>query len=146
MKISEKKIIHHNAQVIFEWINDIDSYQSEIPWCVASGILKHEPPMHMRGFLEMKIGPFRRKIITDNTLQPYEKISMKLVEGPFSHFEGYWELYSLGAQMTEVTLFIDVRWSENWLESVAELSYRQLRPQAFYYLEQGLLRRSRKRV
>lgn len=143
MKISEKKIIHHSAQVIFEWINDIESYKNEVPWCVDSGILKQEAPSYMIGFLEMQIGPFRRKIITDNQLEPYKKISMKLVEGPFSYFEGYWELCALGPEITEVSLFIDIRWSERWLETLAELSYRQLRPQAFYYLEQGLLRRKR---
>lgn len=143
MKISEQKIIAQPIEVVFDWINDIDAYQHEVPWCVSSGILSQTSSEHLRGFLEMQVGPFRRRIITDNTLSAPHKITMTLVEGPFSFFEGQWQLEEIDTTHTQVCLFIDVRWSEPWLESLVELSYNHLRVEALHYLEQALLHRKR---
>lgn len=143
MKISEKKIIQHSAQEIFEWINDIDAYQKEIPWCVSSGIVHQKSAQEVVGYLEFQLGPFRKKIITNNTLRPFEKIEMHLIEGPFHSFYGCWDLIPLDPKVTEVHLLIEAHWSEIWLEKLAMLSYKHLRLEALAYLEKALLRRKR---
>jgi ribosome-associated toxin RatA of RatAB toxin-antitoxin module len=143
MKIIEKKIIYFDAQTIFEWINDIDAYKYEVPWCVDSGIIEQKTPTEVRGFLTMQLGPFKRQIVTDNTLSPYSRVSMSLVSGPFSLFEGQWLLREIDTQMTEVELFLEICWSEPWLEALAKMSYHGLRLKALEHLERRLLNRKR---
>lgn len=141
MNISEKKIIDQPIEKIFDWINDIPAYQDEIPWCVSSGIIHSNGEEHIRGFLEMKVGPFRRKIITDNTVKRPHSIEMCMVEGPFDEFSGSWRLKEITPSQTEVQLEMTLRWSDPWLESLVALSYEHLRIEALHILEQALLRR-----
>lgn len=98
-EIQHSALVAQPAARLFEIINDIESYPQFIPWCTHARV-RSRSEREIVATLGMRRGPLTGEFTTRNELEPYRRIRMHLVDGPFKMLEGEWLLLPIAADMT----------------------------------------------
>ena len=87
--IKRSALVEYSAQQMFDLVNDIASYPAFMAGCVAAEVLSvAENSIEAR--LTLGVSGVQQSFVTRNELSPPSRMVMRLVEGPFRHFEGLW--------------------------------------------------------
>ncbi|MBL8200605.1 MAG: type II toxin-antitoxin system RatA family toxin [Chromatiales bacterium] len=81
---------------MFALVADVEAYPQFLPGCTASSVLSREPG-GLVASLSLSKGPFSSSFTTRNTLEPPRRLTMELVDGPFSALHGEWTVTPLVA-------------------------------------------------
>lgn len=92
--ISQSAILPYSAQVMFDLVNDIESYPLFMHGCLGAQILSANAN-EVVARLELGKAGFRYTFTTRNRLRPPESIEMTLIEGPFKKFAAQWRFVAL---------------------------------------------------
>lgn len=93
--IHKSVLLWHSAHEMFALVTGVDQYPQFLPWCDRGEILEHtEHSMVAR--VGMSIGGLRHSFTTRNQHEIDRKVSIELVDGPFSQLNGYWVFTPLG--------------------------------------------------
>jgi ribosome-associated toxin RatA of RatAB toxin-antitoxin module len=76
---------------MFELINDVERYPEFVPGCTAARVLSRQPG-EIVARLSIGRGPVNTAFTTRNRLEQDRRITMELVEGPFTSLRGVWTL------------------------------------------------------
>lgn len=96
MKTVHKSVlINHTPQQMFDLVTDISSYPQFLPWCDHAAVRSRDDS-GMVAELGMALGGMRKTFVTRNTHVPGERVTMTLVEGPFSRLDGDWRFHPVG--------------------------------------------------
>jgi len=104
--IQKSALVKFSAQQMFDLVNDIESYPKFLPWCSGSRILKREGDI-VEAELIIAKGGFKKAFSTRNTIDPGGKITVSLLEGPFSHLEGVWNFMPLREDASKISLDLE---------------------------------------
>lgn len=96
MKTVHKSVlIWYSAAEMFALVTDVASYPAFLPWCDRASV----QDQHVDGVtakVGISIAGIRQSFTTRNRHEPDQKVSLKLVDGPFSRLEGDWRFLPLG--------------------------------------------------
>lgn len=81
---------------VFNLINDVARYPEFVPGCTDAQVLSRTPG-EIVARLSVGRGPISTSFTTRNRLEPDHRVTMELVEGPFTSLHGVWTLTPLGA-------------------------------------------------
>ncbi len=96
MKTVHKSVlIWYSAAEMFALVTDVASYPQFLPWCDEALVLK-EDAHGMTAKVGMSIAGIAQSFTTRNTHVQDRKVSLKLVDGPFSKLDGHWDFHPLG--------------------------------------------------
>lgn len=87
--IARSALVTHSAEDMYSLVNDIESYSMFLPWCSASEVIKRSD-REMVARLQIAFRGIRKSFTTRNRLTPHERVSMTLIDGPFSELSGAW--------------------------------------------------------
>lgn len=87
--VKKTKIVPYSAKQMYQLVDNIEEYQSFVPWCKHSKELERNEDT-VTATLSVAAGGIEKAFTTKNTLTPHSRIELQLVEGPFSHLEGCW--------------------------------------------------------
>jgi len=104
--VHKSALVKFSAQQMFDLVNDIESYPKFLPWCSGSRILKREDDV-VEAELIIAKGGFKKAFSTRNTIDPGGKITVSLLEGPFSHLEGVWSFMPLREDASKIALDLE---------------------------------------
>jgi ribosome-associated toxin RatA of RatAB toxin-antitoxin module len=76
---------------MFELINEVERYPEFVSGCTGAEVLSRSP-QEIVAKLAIGRGPVTTSFTTRNRLEPSQRITMELVEGPFSELTGVWTL------------------------------------------------------
>lgn len=93
-QLSRSAEVSHSARALYDLVNDVESYPQFLPWCVRARVIERRPESVL-ATMEMSLAGIHRELTTENLLDPPRHITLMLVEGPFSHFEGRWHFEDL---------------------------------------------------
>lgn len=93
--IERSVLLPYAVSDMFELVSDINSYHEFVPWCHKSEVIESTDEFVV-GTLQVKYAGLTERIVTKNILDPYQKIEMKLLQGPFAQFSGEWRFLDLG--------------------------------------------------
>lgn len=88
-RVERSALVEYSAQQMFDLVNDIESYPDYMDDCVGAQVLQRGPGW-LEARLELHKAGFTQSFVTRNSLQPPTRMTMSLVEGPFSRLEGHW--------------------------------------------------------
>ena len=111
----KKESVNIEVGILFDLINQIDKYSQFLPWCSNSRILSDIDDV-MIGEISVSKKFINWKFSTKNKYIRNKKISFTLVEGPFSHLEGYWNFLEINDYTTLVELFLEYKFSNRMIE------------------------------
>ena len=108
--VIKSALVSYSSQEMFQLVTNIDDYQNFLPWCNGSRICKDENGI-VEATVEIAHGSLRKSFTTHNINIAYEKIVMKLVDGPFKRLDGFWSFQPLGDSGCKVTLDLNFEFS-----------------------------------
>jgi len=104
--VQKSALVKFSAQQMFDLVNDIESYPKFLPWCSGSRILKREGDI-VEAELIIAKGGFKKAFSTRNTIDPGGKITVSLLEGPFTYLEGVWSFMPLREDASKIALDLE---------------------------------------
>lgn len=101
--IHRHALLPYSCEQLFVLVNDVAAYPQYMAGCVGAEVLESTVDA-MTARLDLARGPVKQSFTTCNRLQPFERIELTLVDGPFDDFAGYWSFQPLGETACKVTL------------------------------------------
>lgn len=108
--IQKSALVKFSARRMFELVNDIEQYPQFLPWCSGSRILKREEGVVEAELLIAK-GGFKKSFSTRNTIDPGGRITVSLLNGPFTSLDGVWNFMPLREDASKISLDLEFEMS-----------------------------------
>ena len=105
-RIEKTALVKFSAQQMFDLVNDIESYPQFLPWCSQSRIIKREGNI-VEAELSISKGGFQKAFSTRNELDMGKKMTVSLIDGPFSHLAGVWQFQPLREDARKIVFDLD---------------------------------------
>jgi len=116
-RVERSALVDYSAEQMFELVNDIEAYPQYMDDCVSAEVLSRGEGW-LEARLELQKAGISQSFVTRNTLEPPHRMSMSLVEGPFSKLEGCWSFREIDGGACRVTLELEFE-MQNRLLSMA---------------------------
>jgi ribosome-associated toxin RatA of RatAB toxin-antitoxin module len=113
--INKSEKINVSKEMIFDLINNVDEYENFLPWCSSSNILSGDDKT-MSAEIKISKSLVNWKFTTKNIIQKYKIINLQLIDGPFTHLEGYWKFDEIDKYNTNVTLYLEYKFDNKLIE------------------------------
>jgi ribosome-associated toxin RatA of RatAB toxin-antitoxin module len=104
---------YSNAQM-YALVNDIDRYPEFVPGCRSAAVLENDEQNKVARLDISKAG-ISKSFTTRNTLVPYERIDMELVDGPFQYLRGGWSFHKLDENACKIVLKLEFEFANRLL-------------------------------
>jgi len=92
--IHKTALVPYTSEVMYNLVNDIESYSQFLPWCSGSRVLTCEQNI-MTAQVDINKSAFKQSFTTRNVLYKNETIEMGLQDGPFKVLKGEWLFHPL---------------------------------------------------
>jgi ribosome-associated toxin RatA of RatAB toxin-antitoxin module len=120
MEIKRTALVLHSAMDMYRVVQDVPAYPEFLSWCLGATV-HEETAEYQLASLEIKIGGIVTSFTTRNRFVPGERLTLALVDGPFSHLSGEWHFNALGEDGSEITLNMNF----NFVSSVFSAAFRR---------------------
>jgi ribosome-associated toxin RatA of RatAB toxin-antitoxin module len=114
-EVSRSALLMYSADEMFQLVNDIDAYPEFLAGCAGAQIISKQGNILYASIDVAKAG-IHKTFTTENTLINGERISMKLVDGPFKHLSGNWRFLKLDDKACKVNFDLSFEFSSKLVE------------------------------
>ncbi len=104
--IHRSALVPYSAQEMFTLVADIPSYPKFLPWCGGARVLSQEADAVVAA-IDIAYHGVHKSFTTRNLLQHNKMMEIRLLDGPFSHLQGFWGFAALGERASKVTLDLE---------------------------------------
>ena len=126
MTVVEKSaLVKFSAHQMYDIVEDVESYPKFLPWCEGSRILSRNDNI-VEAELQIAKGGFRKTFATRNILDAGGKISISLINGPFSYLEGVWNFMPLREDASKITLDLEFEMSGKFVSMAFGAVFHQI--------------------
>lgn len=109
---------------MFDLVADIESYPEFLPGCSDAKILEDRGD-EVIAQLKLSQGPLKLNFTTRNVLTRPRRISLELVDGPFTALSGDWLFEPLSAAGTKLTLALTFAFASRMKDVAMGLVFEQ---------------------
>jgi ribosome-associated toxin RatA of RatAB toxin-antitoxin module len=100
-RIARSAIVEHPVRELYALVEDIEAYPQFLPWCREARVRERSAGRTV-ATLTVGVRGVRYEFSTENSNLQSEAIDMRLLEGPFRHFEAHWRFHALGADAARI--------------------------------------------
>jgi len=118
-------IVDHSDRTMYNLVNTIENYPHFIPNCTNATIIESTKDT-MVGKICIKKAGITASFSTRNTLYPFSKIELNLVDGAFTELRGAWHFKSLSQNACKVTLDLTFSLKKEFILSAAGVFFEHL--------------------
>lgn len=93
--VNKSVLIWYSAAEMFALVTDVASYPQFLPWCNEAAVLAEQAD-GMTAKVGLSIAGLKQSFTTQNTHIQDSKVSLKLIDGPFSKLDGEWHFTPVG--------------------------------------------------
>jgi ribosome-associated toxin RatA of RatAB toxin-antitoxin module len=104
--VQKSALVKFSAQQMFDLVNDIEAYPKFLPWCSGSRIIKREADF-VEAELVISKGGFNKSFSTRNQIDNGRRMTVSLLNGPFSSLEGVWVFLPLREDASKISLDLE---------------------------------------
>ncbi len=108
--VQKSALVKFSAQQMFDLVNDIEAYPQFLPWCSGSRIIKREGD-YIEAELLIAKGGFKKSFSTRNKIDHGGRITVSLLDGPFSSLDGVWNFMPLREDASKISLDLEFEMS-----------------------------------
>lgn len=101
--IHRSAIVPYSAHQMFELVADIPSYPKFLPWCGGARIVSARDD-EVIAAIDIAYSGVHKTFSTRNLLQRDKMMEIRLLEGPFSYLQGFWQFKSLDEISSKISL------------------------------------------
>jgi ribosome-associated toxin RatA of RatAB toxin-antitoxin module len=118
LELRRSVLVPYAAEGMFDLIEHAEDYPKFLPWCVAATILERSDDW-VAARIEFSYMKVRFGFQTRNPKRRPEWLQVRLVEGPFRHFQADWRLRPLGELGCKVEFDLAYEVSDSVLDRMA---------------------------
>ena len=118
MAVVEKSVlVAHSAREMFALVDAAEAYPEFLPWCSGATVMLRDET-RTRATIHVNYHGVRQSFTTDNTKEPPEKMTIRLVEGPFRVLDGEWRFKPLAEDACKIEFCLHYEFSSRILEKL----------------------------
>ncbi|WP_454783036.1 type II toxin-antitoxin system RatA family toxin [Legionella sp. WA2022007384] len=87
--VKKSRTVNYTCEQMFSLVNEVERYAEFLPYC-AESMVHHRDEDEVQATLVIGAAGMSKSFTTRNMLQVNKMIEIRLVDGPFSHLEGFW--------------------------------------------------------
>lgn len=87
--IKRSRLVPYTCEQMYHIVDDVENYKEFMPYFEKSIVL-HRDEDEVQATLVISFAGVQKSFTTRNRLQKNKMIEIRLVDGPFSHLEGFW--------------------------------------------------------
>ncbi|KTD39909.1 type II toxin-antitoxin system RatA family toxin [Legionella parisiensis] len=87
--VKKSRTVTYTCEQMFSLVNEVERYAEFLPYC-AESLVHHRDEDEVQATLVIGAAGMSKSFTTRNRLQINKMIEIRLVDGPFSHLEGFW--------------------------------------------------------
>ncbi|QMT61371.1 MULTISPECIES: type II toxin-antitoxin system RatA family toxin [unclassified Legionella] len=87
--VKKSRTVNYTCEQMFSLVNEVERYAEFLPYC-AESLVHHRDEDEVQATLVIGAAGMSKSFTTRNMLQVNKMIEIRLVDGPFSHLEGFW--------------------------------------------------------
>jgi len=87
--VKKSRTVPFSCEQMYALVNEVENYAQFLPYCSES-IVHHRDEDEGQPTLVIGAAGVSKSFTTRNRLQANKMIEIRLVDGPFSHLEGFW--------------------------------------------------------
>lgn len=114
---SNTALVPYTVEQMFALVADFERYPEFIPWVTATQLAEREPGI-FEARLEMHRGIVRDTLATRAVLTRPREITLELIDGPFSTFDGRWTFAPIGDTGSKVGFHLRFEFANPVLDMV----------------------------
>ena len=114
-QIERSALVFYSCQQMYQLVNDVPSYPQFLPGCSHAVVLS-STDTEQTARLDISKAGITQSFTTRNTLEPFQRIGMELVDGPFKFLRGGWRFVPLNDQACKVVLELEFEFSSKLIE------------------------------
>ena len=128
---TEKRIMPHSAEQMYNLIADVAAYPKFLPWCVGARIKSTTPSTDGKSTvidadLVISFKLFREKFASRVTLNPEgPSIDVEYLDGPFRYLNNHWQFNQLEDGSCEVDFFVDFEFKSPMLQAIIGVVFNE---------------------
>jgi len=112
--IYKTALVTHNAEQMFNLVDDVLSYPEFLPWCKQTTVIERQGD-ELKASITLAKGAIEQTFSTHNRNIVGKKIDINLLKGPFKHLHGIWTFEQLGDDGSKISLNIQFEFSSRLL-------------------------------
>ncbi|WP_417658496.1 type II toxin-antitoxin system RatA family toxin [Pseudidiomarina sp.] len=112
--IERSALVPYSDAQMYALVNDIDSYPEFVPGCSTASVLESDETSKVARLDISKAG-ISKSFTTRNTLEPFQRIGMELVDGPFQYLRGGWSFHALDENACKIVLKLEFEFANRLL-------------------------------
>lgn len=93
-QVNKSALVWFSPAQMFALVTDVARYPEFLPWCDQARVLEQDDG-GMTAEVGIAISRIRQSFVTRNEHTGHEKVSMRLLRGPFSTLQGEWTFQSI---------------------------------------------------
>lgn len=105
-RVNRSALVPFSADQMFRLVEDVEGYPEFLPWCADATLHSREGDVVI-GSVLMSKGALKKRFKTRNEMTPGERITLELIDGPFSSLEGEWLFEAIEDAGSKVSLNIE---------------------------------------
>ena len=87
--VKRSRVVPFTCEQMYRLVDKVEHYSEFLPYCTSS-IVHHRDTDEVQASLVISAAGMSKSFTTRNLLQENKMIEIRLVDGPFSHLEGFW--------------------------------------------------------
>lgn len=87
--VKKSRVVPFSCEQMYGLVNSVENYAEFLPYCTQS-LVHHRDEDEVQATLVIAAAGMSKSFTTRNRLQANKMIEIRLVDGPFSHLEGFW--------------------------------------------------------
>src|SRR5690606_11066716 len=115
--VQRSVLVPYNCAQMFDLVADVEKYPQFLPWCGGAEV-HHQDEEGMKASITISIAGIKQTFTTQNDHDYPNEITVKLVDGPFSHLTGLWRFQVLSEDACKVIYTMEYAFSNRALEMV----------------------------
>jgi len=107
---------------MYRLVHDVAAYPEFLSWCRETHV--HEQTENEQiASLRVTFAGMQQQITTRNVLVQDKKVSMSMLDGPFSHLSGEWEFKGIGDKGCKILLYMNFEFQHSLISLAFERGF-----------------------
>lgn len=104
--VQKSALVKYSAHAMYDIVTDIEAYPEFLPWCTGSRIISRKDNI-VEAELQIAKGGFKNSFATRNINDEGGRITVSLLDGPFSSLDGVWNFMPLREDASKISLDLE---------------------------------------
>lgn len=109
-QVNKSVLLWYSPHEMYSLVTAVSDYPKFLPWCERAEVLERADAS-MTARLHLAFSGIRHAFTTRNEHQSDRRVSLRLVDGPFSLLDGCWRFEPLGAEPKACKIEFELRYA-----------------------------------